>query len=317
MIGKIIIGKSFRGCICYCLEDKRQSPEKNMGIKNRAKILSYNLCYGDKLELIKQFNEVKNLNPKLSKPVMHITISLPPGEHLCKGKLASLVEDCSKDLGFEKNQYISLAHNDTIHQHIHIVANRVGFDGRTLKDSNNYQKIAEYCRRMELKYDLKQVLSPRRFLAEEFRDIPRLDTRKELLRQNICECLTNAKNYQEFEQKMNQRHYKVFKARGIAFIDPQKVRVKGSEVGYALSKIEKILSLHHELKKAVLQGDKIKQEQKLQLHQQEKTINHEKHLEKHQALGLTTDLLKPPSYQENISPALLLKKRKKKRSLHL
>jgi hypothetical protein len=43
----------------------------------------------------------------------------------------------------------------------------------------------------------------------------------------------------------------------IAFVDPQKVRVKGSEVGYTLSKIEKILSLQPEQKKAALKHDKL------------------------------------------------------------
>ncbi len=64
MIGKIIIGKSFRGCISYCLEDKvLQSQE--VGFKNRAEVLLFNQCYGNKKELIQQFNDVRHLNPKL------------------------------------------------------------------------------------------------------------------------------------------------------------------------------------------------------------------------------------------------------------
>ena len=33
-------------------------------------------------ELIRQFNEVRQLNAKLSKPVLHITLSFAPGEQL-------------------------------------------------------------------------------------------------------------------------------------------------------------------------------------------------------------------------------------------
>jgi hypothetical protein len=36
---------------------------------------------------------------------------------------------------------------------------KIGFDKRTVSDSNNYQKMANYCRKMELKYDLKKVLN--------------------------------------------------------------------------------------------------------------------------------------------------------------
>jgi hypothetical protein len=184
MIGKISIGKSLRHCISYALEDKLDLAKQAI-VKDRAELLTYNLCFGDKKELIQQFNEVRYLNPKLSKPVMHITLSLSPGELLDKPTLHKMVEDCAKELGFEKNQYIAVTHKDTGHQHLHIVVNRVGLDGKTLSDSNNYKKIAAYCRKMELKFELKQVLSPRQFLSKEMRNIPRIDHRKETMKNDI------------------------------------------------------------------------------------------------------------------------------------
>jgi hypothetical protein len=76
------------------------------------------------------------LNRKLSKPVLHVTLSLSPGENLSKDKLMEMSEHCAKDLGFENNQYIAIAHCDTNHQHLHIIANRIGFDKQTVSDSN-------------------------------------------------------------------------------------------------------------------------------------------------------------------------------------
>ena len=64
---------------------------------------------------------------------------------------------------------------------MHIVANRIGFDKKTVSDSNNYQKTAAFCRKMELKYNLQQVLSPRRYLSKEQRLLPRNDERKKAL----------------------------------------------------------------------------------------------------------------------------------------
>src|SRR4051812_16351248 len=136
MIGKITIGKSFRGCIAYCLNDKISEQNKDV-MKNRAEVLIYNKCFGNERELVQQFNEVRQLNTKLAKPVLHITLSLTPGENLSKDKLMEMSEHCAKDLGFENNQFIAIAHRDTNHQHLHIVANRIGFDKRTVSDSNN------------------------------------------------------------------------------------------------------------------------------------------------------------------------------------
>lgn len=166
MIGKITIGKSFRGCLFYCLNDKRTDQKLEAGQKGRAEILLFNQCYGSQQELIRQFNEVRNLNPKLGKPVLHITLSLSPGEQLAKDKLIEMCQDCARDMGFENNQYVAIVHNDTKHQHLHIVANRIGFDKRTVSDGQNYQKIAKYCRNMEQKFGLRQILSPKRFLSK-------------------------------------------------------------------------------------------------------------------------------------------------------
>lgn len=99
--------------------------------------------------------------------------------------LQSVTEQCAKDLGFENNQFVVIAHSDTKHGHIHIVANRIGFDKRTVSDSNSYKKIANYCRKMEVKYDLKQVLNLKRFLSKEQRNIPKFDQRKENLKELI------------------------------------------------------------------------------------------------------------------------------------
>lgn len=305
MIGKIIIGKSFRGCISYCLD------------KKEAELLSSNLCYGNKKELISQFNEVRRLNQNLSKPVQHITISLAKGEQLHNARLVAIAEDCAKDIGFEKNQYIVIAHHDTGHQHIHIVANRVSFDGKTVKDNHNFRKMAVYCRKMEEKHGLQKVLSPRRYLPKEQRHLPRTDERKEKLRQDIKQCLAISKNYEEFKLQMKKLGYQVNKARGIAFIDPQKVRIKGSEVGYPLSKIEKILSLHPGQKKAVLKQDKL-DEVKRQPIQQQIPISLAKSLEKEKHLKEGAEiLLKSTPQQENVNPALLKKKRQRKKRLGL
>ena len=139
----------------------------------------FNQCFGNQQELIEQFNAVRQLNPKVSKPVLHITLSLAVGDQLTRDKVMELCEQCAREMGFENNQYIAVQHLDTNHLHLHIVANRIGFDQRTVSDSNNYKKIAAYCRKMELKYKLTQVLSPRLFLSKEQRLIPRNDKRKD------------------------------------------------------------------------------------------------------------------------------------------
>lgn len=251
MIGKIIIGKSFRGCIGYVLENKLHN-DPELSTQKRAELIHFNQCFGDRKELIQQFNEVRLLNPKLAKPVMHLILSLSPGEKPENATLIAIAEDCSRALGFENNQYIAVTHNDTTHLHLHMVVNRIGFDGKTLSDSNNYKKMAAYCRQMEEKYKLRQVLSPKTFLPKNSHTIPRLDSRKESMKTDIRMSLLQAKSYPDFESLMCSKGYELIKGRGIAFRDSKKMYVKGSDLGYSLATIEKILQQTHALKQLTI-----------------------------------------------------------------
>ncbi len=330
MIGKISIGKSFKAIINYCLNDKIQKHDQEMVMQNRGEVLLYNKCFGDQKELVEQFSNVRQLNMKLSKPVLHIALSLAPEDQLRKDKLMEICEQCAKEMGFENNQYISIYHRDTNHQHLHIIANRVGLDKRTVSDSNSYQKVASYCRKMELKYQLKQVLSPRRYLSQQQRNVPRHDQRKERLREDLKQALSKSGTYNEFEQRMKEKGYQITKGRGISFTDEKKVKVKGSELGYSLQKIEQIFQLQQQLQQ--LREDKVKHEQSTKLHpartllEYKQSLQEAEHLkDKESFLTKTIDLLlKPTVVNDNYLPQELLKqhqqqkkKMQQRRSQHL
>lgn len=321
MIGKIVTGKSFRGCLQYCLHDKVPDEQKNeIVMKDRAEVILYNQCFGNDKELIRQFNEVRQLNTKLAKPVLHITLSLSRGESLQTYKLTEMAEECARDFGFSNNQYVAVLHKDTEHPHIHIVANRIGYEGKTVSDSNNYQKIAKLCRKLEIKHELKQVLSPNAFLPKELRNYERLDERKELLKAHIKQSLAGSKTYEQFEQKMKSLKYDVIKMRGIAFRDQQKVYTKGSQVGYSLATIEKVLAQKQEVKMQPKQ-EIIKPKSYQEKHPEKPLqIENEKSFQKENKTILET-LLKPdPEFVEGLNQSLLeeqRKRRKKQRQRHL
>ncbi|MBO9200231.1 MULTISPECIES: relaxase/mobilization nuclease domain-containing protein [Niastella] len=250
MIGKVITGNSFYHCFKYCLEDKIDLSEEqklelskrdNVQHKERAEVLYYNNCFGNVNELTSQFSEVSKLSRRVEKPVFHFTLSLAHGENLSKNQLIEIAQACTAEFKVDKNQYAVVLHKDTHAQHIHIVANRVGYDGKVASNSNNYRQMANLCRKLELKHKLKQVLSPRVFLPKEQRLIPRQNVRMDQLKENIRQVLQQVKTYEQFEQKMKSLGYQVLKGRGIAFIDDKKVKLKGSEVGYSLMTIERLL----------------------------------------------------------------------------
>lgn len=338
MIGKITTGTSFYHCLAYCLEDKKSlsdeqkiklSEADNLHHKDRAEVLFYNSCFGNARELASQYKEVRQLSRRVEKPVLHISLRLAPGETLTKDRLTEIGRACAEEFKFDKNQYICILHKDTRDQHIHIVANRVGYNGRAINLSNNYLRMANFCRKMELKHELKQVLNPRIFLSKEERLIPRQDARKETLKTHIRETLKTSANYADFEGKMKSLGYQVLKGRGISFIDDKKVKVKGSEVGFSLMKIEKILDLNKEIK---IQQDVQKLLRELITEKPgSPTTTTEKLLTKHirekqrdrsileslesKRNNLLYDMLKPEHAGESINPELLKQARRKRKKL--
>ncbi|HET6254712.1 MAG TPA: relaxase/mobilization nuclease domain-containing protein [Puia sp.] len=256
MIGHVSKGASFFHCISYCLEDKIKLTEEmkqrlaladHLQHKDRAEVLEYNLCFGDKYELAEQFRDVMKLSKQVEKPVLHLSLRLAPGDSLTREQWLEIGREAAKEFGVADHQYICVLHKDTKEQHIHIAANRVGFDGKVASDSNSYKRMAALCRRFEKQYNLKQVLSPRAFLSPEERRLPRHDQRKEKLKEDIRKTLKEVSLFSEFQKRMEGLGYQVIKGRGISFIDDKKVKIKGSEVGFSLDKIEKILALKQEL----------------------------------------------------------------------
>ncbi|HVU93719.1 MAG TPA: relaxase/mobilization nuclease domain-containing protein [Puia sp.] len=256
MIGKVFTGKSAYHCLSYCLEDKwelseeqkaKLSLEDGLAHKGRAEVLEYNYCFGDKHELSEQFKEVRRLNKNVEKPVFHLSMRLANGDKLTNEQWREVAREAAKEFQFDQNQYVVILHKDTQQPHIHIVANRIGYQGKTANDSNSYLRMAQLCRRMEQKYDLQEVQSPRRFLSPKERQAPRQDQRKERLKEKIVGALNGSKDFPEFEKRITAEGYRVDKGRGIAFEDDKNVRIKGSEVGYSLSTIEKTLAENRRL----------------------------------------------------------------------
>lgn len=243
MIGRVKTSSCFRDSLNYCIQDKRQVNSQEAEFKDRAEILYYHQCHGKMLTLNRQFEEVAAYRKNISKPVMTISLGMPPGEPLPKSKLVELAKECAEHMNFAEKQYVVILHKDVAHQHIHIVANRIGYDGSVTSDSYNYQKINEYCRAAEVRHGLTRTLAPMRYRSAEERLLPRQHERLDNLKENIRQALLQSKDIEEFKRRMEERGYAVYHSeRGMAFRNDQHVIFRGYEAGYPYKKIQSILS---------------------------------------------------------------------------
>lgn len=147
MIGKQTKGRGFRGALNYVL-----NPEKGL-------LIGGNMEGKTPRELAKEFAESRILNPDLQSPVYHVSLSLSLGEHLKDYTWNQITDRYMKEMGFEYSQFIVARHTDREHEHVHIVASRIGFDGKTVSDSKNYYRSEQIIRGIEKEFGLERVLS--------------------------------------------------------------------------------------------------------------------------------------------------------------
>ncbi len=152
MTANMIKGKGFRGALRYNLEKVA---------KNVAEVLDHSFVEVSEKSILKEIQLVKVLRPNLQKFFYHTSINFPPMENLTSATMIQIGQDYLRDSGFTQHQYIMFRHHDANHPHLHILVNRIGYDGKVLSDSNDFARCEEVLRRLEKKYNLAEVISSR------------------------------------------------------------------------------------------------------------------------------------------------------------
>lgn len=150
MTANMIKGKGFRGALRYNL-DKVQE-----GV---AEVLDYSFVEVSEKTIMKEIEIVKAMRPNLQKFFYHTSINFPPNEDLTNKRMLEIGHDYLWESGFDQHQYIMFRHHDADHPHLHILVNRIGFDGRVLSDSNDFSRCEKILRQLERKYHLTEVAS--------------------------------------------------------------------------------------------------------------------------------------------------------------
>jgi len=149
MIGKVITGKSFGGCIRYLVQ------------KHDAVILD---AAGVRMQQVNQiindFNLQRKYNPNLGKAVGHIALSWSVNDEakLNDEVMVNLAKEYLQKMKIKDTQYLIVKHRDKEHPHIHIIYNRVNNDGKTISDKFEKQRNVQVAKELTLKHGL--YLSP-------------------------------------------------------------------------------------------------------------------------------------------------------------
>lgn len=152
MIGKLSKGRSFRGVLNYAMA------------KPSARRLGGTLAASSPRGMAREFGMYRGgENPnKARKAVLHGALSLAPGETLDGDDWEEAARIWLRHQGYDPNsdQWVAIQHDDTDHQHVHIIASRIDpATGKLRSDAKDYQAQERAMRDIERRMGLQRVRS--------------------------------------------------------------------------------------------------------------------------------------------------------------
>jgi len=130
MVVEVSTGNGFRSTISYVHKEH----EKDLPQDKKPEVIEKNLVFGNTPEMARQMRFVSNANSRISKPVMHVSVSFDAKERITEEQRQKAVQSVLKEMGVkaQDHQFLIVKHNDTANPHYHIVLNKVNLDGKKL-----------------------------------------------------------------------------------------------------------------------------------------------------------------------------------------
>jgi len=187
MIAKIVQGRGFRGVVNYVLDKKNSQLLCGEGVRLK-----------DKESIIQSFVTQSKLNPKITKPVAHISLdfSLQDKQKLTDELMVAIAQEYLKRMDYENTQYIIVRHHDSDHPHIHLVINRIDNEGKRISDQNERLRSTKIC--MELTKEHSLYIASGKENVKEYR-LKEPDKTKYEIYHALQSCILKSKNWQELE----------------------------------------------------------------------------------------------------------------------
>lgn len=301
MIAKIVKGQSFKGVINYILD---QTKGTEILDSNGVRLRSPDT-------VIQSFVSQTELNPRLKKPVGHISLdfSAQDKDKLTNEFMVKIARDYMAQFGITDTQYLIARHYDKEHSHVHLVFNRVDNNGNTISDKNDRFRSGKICKDLTNKYSLYFAHGKENVKQHRLREP---DKTKYEIYNSLKEIIPKSQNWEQIIRGLNDQNIGVtFKyigksdeIQGVIF-NKNGYTFNGSKVDrqFSYSKINQKLQLkEHKSIQAELQDNTITgyQNQKLFIGN---AIN-----------DLLFQLQKPSNYnKDNDETAAIRKYRKKKK----
>jgi hypothetical protein len=190
-------------------EENERTLEEGEGERHR--LIGGNMAGRNARELAREFEVFREQRPEIKKPVHHASLSAARGEQLTAGEWNEIAEKYVRRMGFKDSPYVVIRHEDTEHDHVHIVTSRVDAHAKVVSDFRSKARAEEFVRDIEDEYDLVRVrrsrdtgrAAPKRGELERFERTGELSARMKL-QGHVDYALKGGASATEFVEKLNR-----------------------------------------------------------------------------------------------------------------
>ena len=149
-MAKITTGSSFAGALNYDGDLDQKNGKIVTYLHSEAVDMNYRpdgTPDPDLKAMARSFELQAGLNPKVTKPVVHIALSFKPEDmpRLTNDYMLKIAKDYLQKMGFTNTQYVIHRHDETRNPHIHITLNRVDNDGNRISDQWERRRNVAVC----------------------------------------------------------------------------------------------------------------------------------------------------------------------------
>jgi hypothetical protein len=154
-------------------------------------------------------------HPRTEKPVYHFGLSLRLAEHLTPEQWDQAVDRVLQRLGLGRHQALVVAHRDTDHEHVHIVVNRVGDEGRGWLPSLDLLKTRDAIQHIEIEFGLTRDdthdLSPPVLTSGAYQQALRTGRQPlaDRVRDQAAAAFANATGWSDLEARLAARGFRL------------------------------------------------------------------------------------------------------------
>lgn len=145
-----MIGKTSRGDNFFALASYLKAGLKGDRPERVEWVAARNLATDDLDIAPHVMKATADLSARVRKPCYHLSVSWAHEDQVDQAAMTAVADQLLADLGLDDHQAVMVAHNDTDHQHLHMMINRVHPDhGKAWRGAYDYRAIETSLRAQE------------------------------------------------------------------------------------------------------------------------------------------------------------------------